>query len=74
MKTEHYKARWQKCLIIVNETLKPNFIFETSSPGSLAKVKGLELFQSKSIYDGKCTSKSEIPALCTNCINHERLL
>lgn len=45
MKIKHHKARWQKCLAIVGENLKADFAFETSSPGSLIKVKGLELFQ-----------------------------
>lgn len=74
IKAEHYKARWQNCLIRVSEILNPTFIFEASSPGIWVKVKGLVFFQSKHIYDGKCTSKSKIPALCTNCINLKRLL
>lgn len=45
VKIEHHEARWQKCLSVVGESLKPDFVFETSSPGSLVKVKGLELFQ-----------------------------
>lgn len=73
-KVEHYKARWQHCLIRVSKILNPKFIFEASSPGCSVKVKGLVFFQSKHIYDGKCTSKSKIPALCTNCINLKRLL
>lgn len=74
MNAEHYKARWQHCLIRISEILNPKFIFEASSPGRSVKVKGLVFFQSKHIYDGKCTSKSKIPALCTNCINLKRLL
>lgn len=75
MNVEHYKARWQHCLIRVSEILNPKFVFEASSPGhSGEKVKRLVFLQSKHIYDGKCTSKSKIPALCTNCINLKMLL